>query len=55
MYRYPPPEGSSEAIGSIYLGDDAETTVAGFRAGYLLWRTTKAADWLHEHIGALIP
>jgi hypothetical protein len=50
VYDRPPPDGSSEFLGAMHLGDDEGTTVAGVKAGRLLFETTKAAEWLHRHL-----
>ncbi len=55
VYDHPPPEGSSEAIGAIFLGNDDDTIVAGFNVGRLSYDTTKFVDKIHRAIGSLIP
>lgn len=55
VYDHPPPDDPEGALGSIYLGNDEGTTVAGFRAGYLLWRTSRAEGWVRRHLADLVP
>jgi hypothetical protein len=55
VYREPPPEDAGANIGAIFLGDEEDTFIAGFPAGYLAWRTTRAESWLRDKLGDLLP
>jgi hypothetical protein len=55
VFRQPPPADADGLVGAIYLGSDADTEVAGFPAGYLAWRSSRAEAWVRRHLSALVP
>jgi len=55
VYTYPPPADAEGNLGAVFLGDDEGTTVLGFKAGYLAWRTTRAEGWIRRQLSSLVP